>query len=73
MLWTWEAKTFKSGSAIVIKSPIKKHTSKTIFKLFVFDNPEPTCSPIGDIAISAPKLNNPIPKIKHTEEKTKTS
>ena len=30
-----------------------------------FDNPEPTCSPIGCMAISAPKLNKLIPKIKN--------
>ena len=66
------ASTDKSGSAMVINIPIIKHTGRIIDNFFVFINEEPICSPIGCIAISAPKLNNAIPKIKNITEIQKT-
>ena len=56
---------------IINKPNIKQtETNKIIFLDLV--NPEPTCSPIGVIAISAPKLNKPIPKIKRTADTANT-
>ena len=65
---TCEANTVKSGSATVISTPITKQTDSRSRRFFDFVNPEPTCSPIGVIEISAPKLNKPIPKIRNREE-----
>ena len=63
LLPTWSAKTDKSGSAIVIKNPSKNATPASNPSLRFFARPAPTLVPIGVIARSAPKLNNPIPKI----------
>ena len=60
---TCSARTDKSGSAIVVRTPmIKQTTTKTII-FFDFVKPEPICSPIGDNAISAPRLNILMPII----------
>ena len=69
---TWSASTVRSGSAIVINKPNAKHTTTSSKMFFDFVNPEPTYSPIGVIARSAPKLNRPIPKINITDEIIKT-
>ena len=60
------ASTDKSGSATVIKTPITKQTSNASQIFLVLISDDPICSPIGLIAISAPKLNKPIPTIKKT-------
>ena len=39
-----------------------KHTSNNNFKFLDLVNPEPTYSPIGVIARSAPRLNRPMPR-----------
>ncbi len=65
---TCPAKTDKSGSAIVISTPITKLTNIKIKTFLDLIRPEPICSPIGVIAKSEPKLNSPIPKIKKTAE-----
>ena len=63
ILSTWLDKTCKSGSAIVIKKPNTKDIISKINNFLVFVRPIPLYSPIGVIAISAPKLNRLIPII----------
>ena len=64
----WVASTVRSGSATVINTPIKKHTNIKTPTLLERESPAPTCSPIGVIAMSAPKLNRPIPTINTNAE-----
>ena len=73
MLSTCSASTERSGSAIVINTPITKQTMSKVLNLPVLESPEPICSPIGVIAISAPRLNNAIPKISATAEHENTT
>ena len=65
---TCPARTDKSGSATVIKTPIIKQTIKSTHTFLDFVRPVPTCSPIGVIARSAPRLKRPIPKIRNTAQ-----
>ena len=44
---------------------IGKKIKSKIGRLLDFVRPEPTCSPIGVIATSAPSVKRPIPKIKN--------
>ena len=71
LLPTWLASTVKSGSATVIKKPRTKQTATNNFTLDDFVKPAPTCSPIGVIATSAPKVKKPIPKIKNNADTLK--
>ena len=61
---TCAARTETSGSAMVTNAPSKKQTNSKSHMLRDLERPEPTCSPIGVIAMSAPKLKSAIPKIK---------
>ena len=70
--FTWPASTVKSGSAIVINNPIKKQAKTKINTFLDLVSPDPTYFPIGVIAISAPKLNNPIPRIKNRADTINT-
>lgn len=63
------AKTVKSGSETVIKTPTKKNTGIMSHNFLVLTTPVPTYSPIGVIAVSAPSVNSPIPT---TTNKTHT-
>ena len=63
---TCSARTDRSGSAIVIKRPIIKAIATSNVTFLCFVKPEPICSPIGVIAISAPKLNRVMPIIINT-------
>ena len=58
------ARTDTSGSAIVIKTPIIKQATIKRVSFLDFVKPEPTCLPIGVIAMSAPTLNKHIPSTK---------
>ena len=62
---TCPARTFKSGSAIVINKPSKKEIISNNPSLRFFARPDPTADPIGVIARSAPNVNNAIPIIKN--------
>ena len=57
------ARTCRSGSAIVMMTPITKQTIIRIERRFVFMIWEPTPSPSGVIAISAPSWKNAMPMI----------
>ena len=61
MSFTWLASTVRSGSAMVIKSPIIKHTPISIHSFLDLVRPEPICSPMGVIARSAPRLKRAMP------------
>ena len=58
---TWPASTDRSGSATVITTPMAKQTASRRSGFPDLDRPVPTCSPIGDIATSAPSVKSPIP------------
>jgi hypothetical protein len=55
--------TAKSGSAIVIKTPMKKVKNIINDSFLVFTNAEPIYFPMGISDISTPRLNNVIPMI----------
>ena len=57
------ASTIKSGSAIVIKAPMKKVKITINNSFLVFTNVEPICFPMGIRDTSTPRLNNVIPII----------
>ena len=63
---TCSASTIKSGSAIVITTPIKKPTSNISQTLCVLLKKLPIFCPIGSIAVSAPSVKHDIPKISNT-------
>ena len=69
---TCSASTDKSGSATVMRTPITKHTETSSCRRRDFARPEPTCSPIGVMARSAPRLKSPIPPIRNTAQMPKT-
>ena len=74
LLPTWSASTVKSGSAIVIKKPRAKHINTIgLSDLDFLVSPAPTCSPIGVIATSAPRVKNPIPSIKNNADTQNTT
>ena len=60
---TWFASTCRSGSAMVMKAPIKKTMGRMgqIERFPIRTTSPPTPSPIGIIAISAPRENSPMP------------
>ena len=70
---TCPARTERSGSAIVISTPMTKHTESSTMSFLDFVRPEPTCSPIGVIARSAPRLKSPIPRMRNTADMPKTA
>ena len=59
--FTWSARTVRSGSAMVIRSPIAKPTERRMPIFLEAVSPWPMYWPIGVIAISAPRLKRPIP------------
>ena len=63
----------KEGSAMVINTPIIKQMRRSNLNFPDLDKPEPICSPIGVMAISAPKLNSAMPKISAMAEHKKTT
>ena len=69
---TCSASTDRSGSATVMSTPITKHTETSNCRRRDFARPEPTCSPIGVMARSAPRLKSPIPPIRNTAQMPKT-
>ena len=70
---TCSASTERSGSATVIRRPIRKATERRSLMLLDFVRPAPICSPIGVIARSAPRLNIPIPRIRKRAQTRKTT
>ncbi len=70
---TCPARTERSGSATVISKPIRKHTDMRISNFFDLVSPEPTCSPIGVIARSAPRLKRPMPIMSITADTAKAA
>ena len=70
--FTCSASTDKSGSATVMSTPITKHTDTSSSRRRDLARPEPTCSPIGVMARSAPRLNSPMPPIRKTAQIAKT-
>ena len=65
---TCPASTERSGSATVTSTPSANETSKSNHTLPDLESPEPTCVPIGVIAMSAPRLNSPIPSTSNSEQ-----
>ena len=59
----WWASTFRSGSAMVIMAPMKKHSSAMIPSFLNLAMRLPTCSPMGIMAMSAPRVKKPMPII----------
>ena len=55
-----------------MKTPRRKQTVSSAVILRERVSPAPICSPIGVIAISAPRLNSVIPMISTTEDSRKT-
>ena len=51
---TCPAKTCRSGSDMVMITPITNPVSKTVISFFIFEICTPTPSPMGVMAISAP-------------------
>ena len=70
---TCSASTDKSGSATVMSTPITKHTETSNCRRLDLARPEPTCSPIGVMARSAPRLKSPMPTIKKIAQIEKTT
>ena len=61
---TWRASTWRSGSATVTMAPRKKQTAATPTSLiFPPPNIRPIWSPMGIMAMSAPREKNPMPTI----------
>ena len=63
---TWVAKTWRSGSETVTTTPIRKLTETTTQS---FRDPaiwDPACSPMGVMAVSAPRVKNPMPTMSST-------
>ena len=63
---TCSASTERSGSAIVISTPITNPTPSKTPSFLDLVSPAPTCSPIGVMARSAPRLKSPIPIMRKT-------
>ena len=63
---TWLARTCKSGSDIVIINPSKNEIKITSHSFLLLVILVPIRSPIGVIAISAPRVKNIIPAINST-------
>ena len=68
---TWFAKTVKSGSATVINNPKRKKIKINRPMLCFLVKEEPTNSPILCIDVSAPTLNNHMPRMTKTAEMIK--
>ena len=60
---TCVARTDRSGSAMVIINPIKKHIGRIMPNLPILVICSPAPSPKGSIDMSAPNVKNPIPTI----------
>ena len=58
---------------MVMKTPITKHTAIRISTFFDLVSPAPIWSPIGVIAMSAPRLKKAIPMTSITAEIMKTT
>lgn len=71
ILGTWFARTCRSGSEIVIRTPSKKLTKTIIHSLRDLVMHAPTLFPIGVIAVSAPRVKNAIPTISIAAPKAK--
>ncbi len=70
---TCSASTDRSGSAIVMKIPIKRQTAISTVIFLDLVRPLPICSPMGVMARSAPRLNSPIPSIRKTADTENTA
>ena len=73
MAGTCRASTARSGSAMVTITPIAKKTTTTRPMRRVRVRRAPKASPMGIIAISAPREKRPIPKISSTAPARKSS
>ena len=71
--FTCSASTERSGSATVMSTPITKHTDTSSGNLRDLVRPEPTCSPIGVMERSAPRLKSAIPTTRNTAQMQKTT
>ena len=73
-MWgTFPDRTFRSGSAIVIMTPIRKLTTRMIVIFRDFVSVLPRCSPITTIELSEPYIKMLSPKISRTLPTTKES
>ena len=73
MAGTCRARTVRSGSATVTITPMAKKTRTTRAMFRVRVSREPMASPMGIIAISAPREKRPIPTISSTAPARKRS
>ena len=71
--FTCSASTDKSGSAMVMRSPMKKPTDIKTPILLEAVRPWPMYWPMGVMAISAPRLKRPIPSTSRRADAKKTS
>ena len=58
---TWLARTVRSGSAMVISNPTAKATITRNLTFFFRVSIAPMWVPMGSMAVSAPRVNNPMP------------
>jgi hypothetical protein len=63
---TWVASTVRSGSATVTRTPTRKNTAAIRDTRLLRASFRPKASPIGIMAISAPRVNSPIPTTRST-------
>ena len=68
---TCSAKTWRSGSDMVMKIPTSRLTSTIIHTLRDLVTAEPTWFPMGVMARSVPRVKSPIPRISITAPRTK--
>ena len=59
----WRASTCRSGSATVMITPITKQAATMSHSLFERVSCVPTCSPMGIMAMSAPSVKKPMPRM----------
>ena len=59
----WRASTCRSGSATGMITPITKQAATMSHSLFERVSCVPTCSPMGIMAMSAPSVKKPMPRM----------
>ena len=69
----WRASTCRSGSATVMITPITKQAATMSHSLFERVSCVPTCSPMGIMAMSAPSVKKPMPRMSSVESSMGTT
>ena len=70
---TCRASTCRSGSAIVTMAPMRKQMTATAISFHLPPSLRPICSPMGIMAMSAPREKNPIPTMSIAAPNRKSS